>query len=60
MSILYLSILGCLWDADCTVLVEDLEALNDELVSVVREAIEPAHVSLWLRLDMPRKGEQAD
>ena len=27
----------------------DLQALNNELVSVVRETIEPSHVSLWLR-----------
>jgi hypothetical protein len=37
-----------------------LNTLTDDVMSVVREIMQPAHVSLWLRPDTAPKGERAD
>ena len=37
----------------------DLDALSDDLVGVVRETLQPAHVAVWLRANTLPKGEQA-
>jgi hypothetical protein len=37
-----------------------LEALNKELVSVVKETLQPEHVSMWLRPDTASQRRRVD
>ena len=38
----------------------NLEALNEELVRVVKETMQPTHASLWMRPDASHAAERAE
>jgi hypothetical protein len=38
----------------------NLDAASDDLLGVVKDSVQPSHISLWLRPDTASKGKQAD
>jgi hypothetical protein len=51
-------VVGNWWVGTATQACKVIDALSDELPSLVSEATQAVHVSLWLRPDLPSRGTE--